>query len=51
MLNASADIRFFLGIYYDQNDSNIYIEYHDILVKNNKPPRGGYTEDTQIHVI
>ena len=28
MLNASTDFRLFLGIYYDQNDSNIYIEYH-----------------------
>jgi hypothetical protein len=46
MLNASADIRFFLGIYYDQNDSNIYIEYHMDFLSKTTNLQGGDTRKT-----
>ena len=43
MLNASADFRLFLGIYYDWNDGNIYIEYHMDFLRNHAHLAGGDT--------
>ena len=52
MLDASADFRLFLGIYYDQNDSNIYIQYHIwIFYEIVRPSQGGIHERSEIYEI
>ena len=46
MLNASADLCLFFGIYYDHNDSNIYIEYHMDFLPKTANLQGGDTRKT-----
>ena len=52
MLDASADFRLFFGIYYDQNDSNIYIQYHIwIFYEIVRPSQVGIHERSEIYEI